>query len=83
MASSSCVVPPDKSVLPGMGFRCDTGGNWSSREKELKILHLDYIANTPVPPVKRGKKETYRPIRTRLKEEGKVINTWRIQGEMS
>ena len=51
MAKSSCVVPPDKSVLQGMGFKCETIGNWSSREKESKVLHLDDMACTSVPPV--------------------------------
>ena len=51
MAKSSCVVPPNKSMLQEMGFRRETGGNWSSREKESKVMHLDYMAYTPVSPV--------------------------------
>ena len=52
MASRLVVVTPDKSVLEGMGFSCETGGNWSSKEKESKVLHLDNMAYIPVPPVK-------------------------------
>ena len=36
-------------MLQEMGFTCETGGNWSSREEESKVLHLDYMAYTPVP----------------------------------
>ena len=51
VASCLVIVTPDKSVLQGMGFSSKTGGNWSSREKEAKVLHLDYMAYTPVPPI--------------------------------
>ena len=52
VASRLVVITPDKPMHQGMGFSCETRGNWSSREKELKVLHLGYMANTPVPPVK-------------------------------
>ena len=42
MASCLVVVTPDKSVLQGIGLSCETGG---------KVLHLDYMAYTSVPPV--------------------------------
>ena len=56
MASHLVVITPDKPVLQGggleaIGFSCETGGNWSSREKESKVLHLDNMAYILVPPV--------------------------------
>ena len=36
MANPLVVVTPDKPVLQGMGFSCETGGNWSSREKSRR-----------------------------------------------
>ena len=51
VASRLVVVTPDNPVLQWMGFSCETGGNWSSREKESKVLHLDNMAYTPVSPV--------------------------------
>ena len=42
MARRLAVVTPEKSMLQNMGFSCETEGNWSSREKESKVLHLDY-----------------------------------------
>ena len=53
MASRLAVVIPDKPVLQGMGFSCETGGIRSSREKESKVLHLNNMAYTPVPKVKK------------------------------
>ena len=49
--ASRLVVTPDKPVFQGMGLSCNTGGNWSSREKKSKVLHLDNMACFPVPPV--------------------------------
>ena len=55
MASCLVVVTPDKFVLQRMGFSCETGGDWSkrveSRKKESKVLHLNHMAFTPVPPI--------------------------------
>ena len=51
MASCLVVVTPDKAVLLGMGLNSETGGSWSSREKKSKVLHLGYVAYTPVPLV--------------------------------
>ena len=47
----SCGCYTRQVRAPGVGFSYETGGNWSSREKESKVLHLDYMAYTPVPPV--------------------------------
>ena len=75
MVSRFVVVTPDKSVLQEMGFSCETRGNWSSREKESKVVHLDYKACTLVPS---GKGQIYRFIHRRLKQERAVIDSWRI-----
>ena len=83
MAKSSCVVPPDKSVLQGIGFRCETGGNWSSRERVEGIAFGLYGIHSSAACLTREAREIYRPIHTRLKEEERLINTWRIQGGMS
>ena len=36
VASRFVVVTPDKYMLQGMGFRCETGGNWSCRKKKSR-----------------------------------------------
>ena len=74
------IVTPDKCVLQGVGFSCETGGNWSIRKKESKVMHLDCMVYTLVLPVYWGKGQIYRPIHTLLKEEGRVIDSRRIQG---
>ena len=51
VASRLVVITPYKPMLQNMGFRCETGGKWSSREKESKLLHLDNTAYIPVPLV--------------------------------
>ena len=50
VAKSSYGCFPRHVRAPGMGFSCETGGNWYSKKKS-KVLHLDYMAYTQVPLV--------------------------------
>ena len=80
VASGRMVITPDKSVLQGWvsAVKLEATGP-TEKESRRYYIWIIYGIHSSATRLMR----IYRPIYTRLKEEGKVIDSWHIQGGIS